>query len=424
MKVMRSGAAQYLRQGAVFVVFVLQVTQAADRGNHDKYKVHLSIPDDGPSEKALGISTIGNVYREPRSLAQVHFEQPRLRREADPSSSVAAGMEESDALLQTEEHSTITSHMQQQESSAVPVKIIIVCMVSILALVGFCAFAVWLVWLPMSAVFEERAYEQAAKQALLDATPNSIPDGSTEPRPLEEQQSFREEQLRMAWAKFLDNPLLQIKGNNLLARCMRSLLDRESFSTQLQDLFNSHAEEGAISRQNVEKVVEAITGTLYNMHVIESISAVEYKNEAECSMAVATVEEDYCWLFDCFDDVFPQNLPMDGKAFAGVVKLVLVWNCVRTLHTARHMKQEHHAVKTGREEDLKNKVKVSLKIDLRQGSPLEASSIEVVRDDDTKAKGTSRSSNDKALKRRDSWSDDDEEKKQPLLSQDDVEASP
>jgi hypothetical protein len=261
--------------------------------------------------------------------------------------------------------------LEMQESSG-SVKIVIVCLASLGSLIAFCSLAVWLVWKPMSAIFEERAYEQAAKQALLDAAPTAppaVPPDGSEPLMSSEEHNAanrerREEQLTLAWKKFLDNPILQIKRSNLLARILHQLLEAESFADQLEDLFNSIIEEGSdvLKKEDLEKVVEGVSGKLHNMHVKGSISEVEFKQDIECSLAVASVAEDYGWLFDSYDTVFPQSLPFDKTCFGGVVSLVIVWNYVRTLHTARHMNQEH--VKANNAQMI-NKIALDVKIDPR-----------------------------------------------------------
>lgn len=258
---------------------------------------------------------------------------------------------------------------EQEGTSGISAGIIAVCIVSCLSLTGFCSMAVWMVWAPMTAIFEERAYEQAARQAFRDAVPDVAATGGNR----EQNAAWREEQLTLAWKKFLDNPLLQIGRSNLLARVLHKLLDR-SFDDKINQLFTAVAEEGdeTISRAALERVIDGLSFTLYNMHSPGKITIVQLKKDHEVGMAVAELPDDYGWLLNEYHTVFTDDLPMDKPSFGGVVKLVIVWNAVRTLHTARHMKvQERDTSKTRSDRD-SNNAAVHITIDPRNGFQIEA----------------------------------------------------
>lgn len=318
--------------------------------------------------QALGIGTRGDVYALSKGSAYVRNGAPSHTQAATAHSVVGKTGE---VLLQLQEATT-------------SVKIIVVALLSIVALVGFCAMSVWLVWQPLNAIFEERAYEQAAKQALLDAAPPLAPapaeEGSNVPLSSSQDQNAvnREEKLRVAWSNFLNNPLLAIPSSNLLNRLLHDLLAQPSFATQLEDIFEGLKEEGAtsIKREDLERACESVSGTLWNMHAKCSKLQVEYMQGAEIPMAIATVE-DYSWVFDNFVTVFPLDMPMDKKSFAGLMSLVVAWSCVRTLHTARHMRIEHHQRSSVTASAMSDKVAIDIKIDMNSGAqnqqfPLEA----------------------------------------------------
>lgn len=369
-KAMNRYASGLLLQQVVVGVFMPKVTETINT-LAPRSQLQIEKSAHTSSIKALSIGTQGNVHAYNFSEPRVLEPSTQARRQVRRQAKAAEGERENgEVLLELKEYSG-------------SIKLAVVCIACIVALAGFCYLAVWLVWTPISAIFEERAYEQAAKQALLEAAPPKAPAEGSLDAPLatslEQNAANREEQLDLAWKKFLDNPLLRISSTNYLAMLLRELLGKRgtSFQTQIEDLFNGLCEDGAdsIKRADVEKVCENISGKMINLHAKESISEVEYKVECECSMAVATVEEDYDWLFDNYDTVFPADMPCDRKSFAGLVSLVVVWNCVRTLHTARHMSIEHHTNKNQLEE-LSGKVAVDIKIDTRSNKdgyvPLEA----------------------------------------------------
>lgn len=318
--------------------------------------------------EALGIGTRGNVYALSKGSSYVRNGAP-THTQAPIIHSVVGKTGE--VLLQLKE-------------ATASVKIIVVALLAIVALVGFCAMSVWLVWQPLNAIFEERAYEQAAKQALLDAAPPLAPapaeEGTNVPLSSNQEQNAvnREEKLKLAWRNFLNNPLLAIPSSNLLNRLLHDLLAQPSFATQLEDIFDGLKEEGgtSIKQEDLERACESISGTLWNMHAKERKLQVEYLQGAEIPMVVATVE-DYSWVFDNFVTVFPPDMPMDKKSFSGVVSLVVAWSCVRTLHTARHMRVEHHQRSSTAASAMSDKVAIDIKIDMNFGTqaqqfPLEA----------------------------------------------------
>jgi len=239
---------------------------------------------------------------------------------------------------------------------------------------------VWLVWQPMSAILMERAFEQAASQALLAAAPPkpTAVAGSSQEQAMAAAltSSSREELLKDAWQKFLENQLLGIKPNNYLARLLKELLGKPAFEKQLEELFKDLADDegdaDSMTQDQLKTLCDRISGTMYNMHAKESITLVEYKPGDECSLAVSAVE-DYGWLFDSYDTVFPADAPMDRKSFPGVVSLILAWNCVRTLHTARHMVvEEHHSKSSVKSKENKVSVHIEIRSFQIDGVPLKA----------------------------------------------------
>jgi len=366
-----------LLQQVVVGVFMQKGThtvEAASALHHESLSTDTaSVKTHGHDDhvQALGIGTRGDVYALSKGSAYVRNGAPSHTQAATAHSVVGKTHE---VLLQLKE-------------ATASVKIIVVALLAIVALVGFCAMSVWLVWQPLNAIFEERAYEQAAKQALLDAAPPLAPApgdagarsmGSNVPFNQEQNAVNREEKLRLAWSNFLNNPLLAIPSSNLLNRLLHDLLAQPSFTTQLEDIFDGLKEEGAssIKREDLERACESVSGTLWNMHAKCSKLQVEYLQGAEIPMAVATVE-DYSWIFDNFVTVFPTDMPVDKKSFAGVISLVVAWSCVRTLHTARHMRIEHHQRSSTTASAMSEKVAIDIKIDMSSGPqsqqfPLEA----------------------------------------------------
>jgi len=387
MKVMTRWTSSLLVQQVVVGLFLPKVTETVGLISSRETSQNRSM-------QALSIGMRGNVY--PYGMEESFVQDPVVvRRE------VATHHAELGAAGASRTHG---EGLLEIEESTGSVKIVIVCLASFAALMSFCALAVWLVWQPMNAIFEERAYEQAAKSALLDAAPKPIvvqAEGATEPlaQSAEQQQEEnvinREEQINLAWKKFLDNPLLQISRSNLLARVLREVLDTASFSDQAEELFKGLDKmegtdsefRGTITRDDVERVVEGISGSLFNMRVKDRIAHVDFCREGDCSLAVAE-KEDYDWLYHSYDEVFPTHLPLDAGCFEGLLKLIIVWNCVRTLHTARHMRQElsaeHH---TASKDATSNKVALTIKVDARAGFVLEAKGELVVEDVAEEKKG-------------------------------------
>lgn len=294
-----------------------------------------------------------------------------------------------------------------QEASG-NVKIILLTAVVVVALVLVCVAAVYLVWQPLNAIMEERAFEKAAQNALLAAVPPAAPTNAEGGTTEEANTGFREEQLKKAWKTFFDDPVLNVKGENLMRRVMEAFFEKEGFTNQMEDLFKGLAAEGedTIKKDDMERVCESVSGNLHNMHVKGSgISTVDFKRGFESSLAVVAVE-DYGWLFDSYDTVFPEDKPLDRKCFPGLISLVLAWNCVRTLHTARHMRSEE-VHRTTSSSDLSSTVSVELKIDLRGGVfPFEGKA-EIDVGDRTSDDGAEDGGDEP--KKKDSWSDKEEE---------------
>jgi len=248
------------------------------------------------------------------------------------------------------------------EEFAAAFKSIATCLMAIAVLGYLCMAAVWLVWRPLNTVFEACAYEQAAKQALLE----TVAERSDKPVRVADQ-----ELPGMAWKRFLANPLLSIDSSSLLSRLMQDLLQKPSFATQLQDLFECLAGEGSesITRENLENVCASISGTLFNLQLKDSISQVEHHRGCRCSV-VAPMVKDCRWLFDIYDAIFTKDLPLDKRYFSEIISLVLVWTCALAMHRARHKrgKLDVHALT----DVLSSKVAVDIKIDLKSLMSVEA----------------------------------------------------
>lgn len=359
------------------------------------HEVHAHAQPSGAEELALPLDADPSVVVRREAASRAAAQQPVGAGPADAPGGGAPRGQKAEALLQEQESST-------------NVKIIVLSAVVLVALALVCVAAVCLVWKPLNAIFEERAFEQAAKNAVLSAVPPA--PGAEEAGNAEEQNAgFREEKLKQAWKTFFDDPMLKVLSENLLRRVMLSFFEKEGYTNQMEDLFNGLAADGAesIKKEDMERVCESVSGTLRNMQVKGSgISTVDYHSGFECSLAVVTVE-DYAWFFDNYETVFPETKPMDRKSFPGVVSLVLAWNCVRTLHTARHMNpDEIHRTISGNQS---SSVSVEFKIDLRGGVfPFEGKAEINTADAAVAALAAAEDSDDDRPKKSDSWSEHEE----------------
>jgi hypothetical protein len=277
------------------------------------------------------------------------------------------------------------------EATSGSAKIVILFLLASVALVTFCAGAIYLVWSPLAAMFEERAFEQAASKAFLTAAPlppaapvaqgEATQDDSVSARasaPLLTDEAGMErkvEKLSAAWSAFLTDSVLQIQSSNVLYVAMQEMWEKTQ-SKQFDDLFDeAHAvnPEGApltgidhLTRQDMERILDGIDGSVSGMAVMGGrINTIRPQASASCGFAVANVE-DYGWLFDPWDTVFTEQEPLTKECFPGVMKLVLAWNFVRTLHTARHMRAEERGPSN---ESVKPTMQFT--INLRSGKPLE-----------------------------------------------------
>jgi hypothetical protein len=285
-----------------------------------------------------------------------------------------------------------------------------------LAMIAFCAGAIHLVWRPLAAMFEERAFEQAAKNALLkaaqlqsrvDETRDAIvraasvtsvsarearmtaqdSTGGAVLLTAEERSERRLEHLSTAWATFLEDPVMLIKSSNVIFVTIRELFDKTT-SKQFDDLFDEvHAAnpEGApltdidhLTKQDFEKMLDCINGSVSGMGITGGrINTARAVVGEHCVFAVADSAQDYDWLFDAWDTVFTEQEPLTKECFAGVVKLVLAWNIVRTLHTARHMREEARRTSIAGSSNLSSKPAAQFSIDLRTGKPPFEARVEI-----------------------------------------------
>lgn len=328
--------------------------------------------------------------------------------------------ENSDVEEHTAIHDVASSKalVQMQDPPWSGVKLTALLIVAVVGLVAVCAATICLMWLPMSTALAERAFAQAAKRALLQAVPTAQDELG---------RSTREDSLNQAWSRFLESPVLKTERNNLLHRLLGALMKNPELSVHLQDIFEqictqgasapvrqryaklrntppasittggqartagesedqsdtpinadtAHADAQAMLQQELERICESISGTLYNIEIKGSLAAIEYKEKGIVSIVVNTVQ-DYAWLFDNYKILFPEKLPLDSMSFVGVVKLVIAWNCIRTLYTAKHMAERHRVDSFGLVKGtLKNKVALELKIDVGSGIPTLQANAEV-----------------------------------------------
>lgn len=245
----------------------------------------------------------------------------------------------------------------EMQASSGSAKIVVLFLMVTMALVTFCAGAIYLIWSPMSAMLEERAFEQAAKKSFLSAAPPSPPQDpsnaeDTAAVPLfssEERLQKRLENISCAWSTFLQDQILQVDSNNVLYVTMQALFDKIQ-PKQFDDLFDevrASTDVEHLTKQDFEKVLDGLDGGASGMAITASsrtlgprMSSVKPVVGANAPFAVAISTEDYGWLFDSWDVVFPEQEPMTKECFPGVVKLVVAWNFIRTLHTARFMSKE------------------------------------------------------------------------------------
>jgi hypothetical protein len=161
----------------------------------------------------------------------------------------------------------------------------------------------------------------------------------------------KQEKLAVAWKTFLDSPIMATKSDNLLYVILRKLFEQPDLKSRMEDLFDdalASNPEGAtltgpdkLSKKDFEVVLDNIEGRLRGLAILGTrIDTVRYDAKADTELAVAAVE-DYNWLWDEWDVVFTEQEPFTKTCFPGVICLVLAWNAIRTLHTTRHMRQEH-----------------------------------------------------------------------------------